>query len=159
MRAENGAKSERPIALDAVVGEGGQLDRFALERLEGELLERGDFARLLSLYEEAQIVAPDAEVGRELLLKAGFLSLDKLSDPPGAESFFRRILSHDPENIDAYAALNAWCPPPERRGLALIDPVVTLAQLRETGFDAKILPAYDSLTLPPGLVAFLCRKA
>ncbi len=43
--------------------------------------------------------------------------------------------------------------------LALIDPVVTLAQLRETGFDAEILPAYDSLTLPPGLVAFLCRKA
>jgi len=105
MRAENGAKSERPIALDAVVGEGGQLDRFALERLEGELLERGDFARLLSLYEEAQIVAPDAEVGRELLLKAGFLSLDKLSDPPGAESFFRRILSHDPENIDALDGL------------------------------------------------------
>ena len=30
-------------------------------------------------------------------------------------------------SIDAYAALNAWCPPPERRGLALIDPAFEAA--------------------------------
>ena len=42
--------------------------------------------------------------------------------------------------------------------LSLIDPVVTLAQLRETGFEAEIIPAYGSMTLPRGLVAFLCRK-
>ena len=29
--------------------------------------------------------------------------------------------------IDAYAALNAWCPPPERRGLVLIDPAFEAA--------------------------------
>ncbi|MFO0727023.1 MAG: hypothetical protein U1E65_24800 [Myxococcota bacterium] len=105
MPGENGAKSQRPLSPFLLVGEDGRLDRFALERIEGELVERADFLRLRSLYEEAQIVAPDADLGRELLLKAGFLSLDRLSDPPAAEGFFRRILSHDPENVDALDGL------------------------------------------------------
>jgi SAM-dependent methyltransferase len=42
--------------------------------------------------------------------------------------------------------------------LSLIDPVETLAVLRDVGFEAEIIPAYDSVSLPPGLVAFLSRK-
>lgn len=42
--------------------------------------------------------------------------------------------------------------------LSLIDPVDTLALLREAGFEAEVIPAYGSVPMPPGLVAFLCRK-
>jgi hypothetical protein len=42
--------------------------------------------------------------------------------------------------------------------LSLIDPVATLATLRAVGFEAEIIPAYGSVLLPPGVVAFLCRK-
>ena len=42
--------------------------------------------------------------------------------------------------------------------LSLIDPAATLATLRAMGFEAEIIPVYDSVSLPPGVVAFLCRK-
>jgi len=42
--------------------------------------------------------------------------------------------------------------------LALIDPAATLATLQAVGFEAEIIPAYGSLSLPPGITAFLCRK-
>jgi SAM-dependent methyltransferase len=42
--------------------------------------------------------------------------------------------------------------------LSLIDPAATLALLRAVGFEAEIIPAYDTVTLPHGVVAFLCRK-
>jgi SAM-dependent methyltransferase len=42
--------------------------------------------------------------------------------------------------------------------LSLIDPAATLATLRAVGFEAEIIRAYDSVSLPPGMVAFLGRK-
>ena len=42
--------------------------------------------------------------------------------------------------------------------LSLIDPAATLTMLRDVGFQAEILPAYGSVSLPRGVVAFLCRK-
>lgn len=42
--------------------------------------------------------------------------------------------------------------------LSLIDPAATLATLRAVGFETEIIPAYASASLPPGVVAFLCRK-
>jgi SAM-dependent methyltransferase len=43
--------------------------------------------------------------------------------------------------------------------LSLIDPAATLALLRSLGFEVEIIPAYDAVSLPRGVVAFLCRKA
>jgi SAM-dependent methyltransferase len=42
--------------------------------------------------------------------------------------------------------------------LSLIDPEATLAMLGPIGFEAQIIPAYDAVSLPRGVVAFLCRK-
>jgi predicted metal-dependent phosphotriesterase family hydrolase/SAM-dependent methyltransferase len=42
--------------------------------------------------------------------------------------------------------------------LSLVDPAVVLATVREAGFTAEIIPAYDSVSFPRGVVAFLCRK-
>jgi SAM-dependent methyltransferase len=42
--------------------------------------------------------------------------------------------------------------------LSLIDPAATLATLRAIGFKAERIPAYGSVSLPPGVAAFLCRK-
>jgi hypothetical protein len=42
--------------------------------------------------------------------------------------------------------------------LSLIDPVATLATLRAVGFEAEIIPMYGSVSLPLGVVVFLCRK-
>ena len=42
--------------------------------------------------------------------------------------------------------------------LWLIDPVATLATLRAVGFEAEIMPTYRSVSLPPGVFAFLGRK-
>jgi SAM-dependent methyltransferase len=42
--------------------------------------------------------------------------------------------------------------------LTLIEPAATLKTLRALGFDAEIIPMYSSVSLPPGVIAFLCRK-
>lgn len=42
--------------------------------------------------------------------------------------------------------------------LSLIDPAATLVTLRAVGFEAEIIPVYGSVSLPPGVAAFLCRK-
>jgi SAM-dependent methyltransferase len=42
--------------------------------------------------------------------------------------------------------------------LSLIDPATMLEMLRAVGFEAEIIPAYGSVSLPRGVVAFLCRK-
>ena len=42
--------------------------------------------------------------------------------------------------------------------LSLIDPATMLATLRALGFEAEIIPMYGSVSLPPGVVAFRCRK-
>jgi SAM-dependent methyltransferase len=42
--------------------------------------------------------------------------------------------------------------------LTLIEPAATLTTLRALGFDAEIIPRYSSVSLPPGVTAFLCRK-
>jgi SAM-dependent methyltransferase len=42
--------------------------------------------------------------------------------------------------------------------LSLIEPAATLATLRAVGFEAEIIPGYGSVSLPLGVVAFLCRK-
>jgi SAM-dependent methyltransferase len=42
--------------------------------------------------------------------------------------------------------------------LSLIDPAATLAMLQAVGFAAETIPAYSSVSLPRGVVAFLCRK-
>lgn len=42
--------------------------------------------------------------------------------------------------------------------LALLDPADVLTSLHEIGLRAENIPAYGSASLPPGVVAFLCRK-
>lgn len=42
--------------------------------------------------------------------------------------------------------------------LSLIEPAATLATLRAIGFEAEIIPGYGSVSLPSGVVVFLCRK-
>jgi hypothetical protein len=42
--------------------------------------------------------------------------------------------------------------------LSLLDPAATLATLRRIGFEAEYISAYGSVPLPPGVIAFRCRK-
>jgi SAM-dependent methyltransferase len=42
--------------------------------------------------------------------------------------------------------------------IALLDPVEVLERLRAVGFKAQSIASYGPETLPPGVVAFLCRK-
>ncbi len=42
--------------------------------------------------------------------------------------------------------------------MALLDPAAVLERVRALGFKAQAIPSYGPETLPPGVVAFLCRK-
>ena len=101
-RAEGGALAR---ALD---GEG-ILEAERLAVIEAELVAGERWSELAALYAGAAIRAPEAELGRRMMLSAGLLWLEKLGDGSRAEPFFRRVLASDPESVDALDALRAIC--------------------------------------------------
>lgn len=92
----------------ALDGEG-ILDAERLATIEGELVASERWSELAALYAGAAIRAPEADLGRRMMLSAGLLWLEKLGDGSRAEPFFRRVLASDPESVDALDALRAIC--------------------------------------------------
>jgi tetratricopeptide (TPR) repeat protein/Tfp pilus assembly protein PilF len=93
--------------LERVFDDDGLIDVGRTEALEAELVRAERWSELFELYALAAQRAPDAELGRRMMLSAGLLALEKLGDPRAAEPFLRRILASDPDNLDAIDALRA----------------------------------------------------
>lgn len=97
--------SDERRALDAE----GILDTERLAEVEAELVAAERWADLANVYERGAERSPDPAIGRQMLLSAGLLWLEKLQDPRRAEPFLLRVLASDPENVDALEALRDIC--------------------------------------------------
>ena len=99
-----------PFDVDSLFDESGTISLAALIQVERELSESKDWSSLRQLYEFSIQQGQDADVGRQLMVKAGLVCLEQLGDAVTAESYFRRVLATDPGNyaaLDAYAELCA----------------------------------------------------
>src|SRR5688572_16817436 len=97
------------LPLDRALDDAGRLDLEAVARLEAAFVERGHWQDLLALYDLATENAPSDDVGRAMMLRAGLLAQEKLQDPNLAETYLRRVLATDHENLDALDALRTLC--------------------------------------------------
>jgi tetratricopeptide (TPR) repeat protein len=113
-------ESQRPVTfsdirpttspdLDRAFDDDGLLSEERLREVETQLVGEERWSDLAELYALGAQRAPDAEVGRQMLLSAGLLQLEKLGDGRAAEPFLRRVLASDPENLDAIAACRTIC--------------------------------------------------
>ena len=99
-----------PFDVERLFDESSNLSLAAVNQIETELSETQDWSSLRRLYEFAVQLGHDAEVGRQLMVKAGLVCLEQLGDGVTAEAYFRRVLATDPGNyaaLDAYAELCA----------------------------------------------------
>ncbi len=102
-------------------------DRFA--GVKARLATEERWADLAALYDSAVARAPSPESGRQYLLEAGQLWVQRLESPRQAESRVRRVLATEPVNAAALTALIELCVASDRLAEAadLLDRAIEVA--------------------------------
>src|SRR5262245_38220523 len=98
-----------PARLEHVLDESGLLDHARFEQFERELIAAERWEDLAALYELGSQRTGDPDIGRNLMINAGLLELEKLGDLAAAEAHLRRVLASDSGNIDALDAYRTLC--------------------------------------------------
>ncbi len=107
--ADDASKPNGHVPKSRVLDTEGLLDNDRLAAVEQELVDAERWADLAAVYGVAAERAPDASVGRQMLLSAGLLWLEKLNQPRRAEPYLARVLASDPDNVDALEAMRDIC--------------------------------------------------